>query len=179
VKDNFTNNMTFRIANNKDTQIIANLHASSWQKTYRGALTDDFLDNHVYENRLSIWIQRIKQPPENQIVILCEIDDSLAGFVCAYGNKSEEFGTYIDNLHVSTDFKGKGIGRALMKQITQWSIETYNQPKLYLKVLENNYAARGFYDKMGGINHSTFPETMEGGNIQNVCLYSWESFEIE
>jgi ribosomal protein S18 acetylase RimI-like enzyme len=168
--------MKFRIANNKDTQIIANLHALSWQKTYRGAFTDDFLDNHVYENRLSVWTQRLQQPSGNQTVILSEIDDSLAGFVCAYGNNSEEYGTYIDNLHVSPDFKGKGIGKELMKQVAQWSIETYHQPKLYLKVLENNHAARGFYDKMGGINQAIFPETMEGGNIQNVCLYSWKNF---
>jgi ribosomal protein S18 acetylase RimI-like enzyme len=167
--------MKFRIADNKDTQIVANLHSLSWQKTYRGVFTDGFLDNHVHENRLSVWTERLRQHPKNQIVILCEIDDSLAGFVCAYGNNSEE-GTYIDNLHVSPDFKGRGIGKELMKHIAQWSIETYNQPKLYLKVLENNYSARGFYDKMGGINQAVFPETMEGGNIQNVCLYSWASF---
>lgn len=171
--------MKFRIAKSTDTQTIANLHALSWQKTYRGAFTDDFLDNHVQENRLSVWSQRFQQPTENQIVILCELDDLLAGFVCAYGNNSKEYGTFIDNLHVSPNFKGKGIGKALMKQVVQWSIETYHQPKLYLKVLENNNAARGFYDKVGGENQNTFPETMEGGNIQNVCLYSWESFDDE
>jgi ribosomal protein S18 acetylase RimI-like enzyme len=170
--------MKFRIANNTDTQIIANLHALSWQKTYRGALTDDFLDNHVQENRLSVWTQRMQQPSENQIVILCELDYSLAGFVCAYGNNSEDYGTYIDNLHVSSDFKGKGIGKALMKQIAHWSIDIHHQPKLYLKVLENNHAARGFYDKVGGINQKRFPEIMESGNVQNVCLYSWGSFEM-
>jgi ribosomal protein S18 acetylase RimI-like enzyme len=172
----FRNSMIFRIADNRDIQNIANLHSLSWQKTYRGAFTDDFLDNHVQENRLSVWTQRLQQPLENQIVIICEIDNSTAGFVCAFGDKDEQFGTYIDNLHVSPDFKGKGIGQALMKQIAKWSIEIYNQPKIYLKVLENNYAAIGFYDKMGGVNHSTFPETMEGGNIQNICLYVWKNF---
>lgn len=43
--------MTFRIANNTDIQKVANLHSLSWQTTYRGAFTDDFLDNHVHENR--------------------------------------------------------------------------------------------------------------------------------
>jgi ribosomal protein S18 acetylase RimI-like enzyme len=128
--------MTFRIANNTDIQKIAHLHSLSWQKTYRGAFTDDFLDNHVQENRLSIWTQRMQQPLENQIVILCEIDDSLAGFVCAFGNKNEEFGTYIDNLHISPEFKGKGIGKELMRQVAQWSIETYHQPNYTWKSLK-------------------------------------------
>ncbi len=171
--------MTFKIANNTDIQKVAHLHSLSWQKTYRGAFTDDFLDNHVHENRLSVWTERLEQPLENQIVILCEIDDSLAGFVCAFGNKNEEFGTYIDNLHVSPEHKGKGIGKKLMEQISQWSIETYHQPKLHLEVLENNDAAKIFYDKMGGTNHSTFPEVMAGGNVLNVCLYVWENLEKE
>jgi ribosomal protein S18 acetylase RimI-like enzyme len=166
--------MIFRNANNDDVEIIANLHSLSWQKTYRGSFTDDFLDNHVHENRKSAWTQKIYYPSDNQFVILCEIDNLLAGFVCAFGNKSEEFGTYIDNLHVLPELKGKGIGKDLMKQVSSWSIQTYNQPKLYLEVLENNYTARGFYEKMGGINHIIFSEIMESGNTQNVCLYTWE-----
>lgn len=168
--------MIFRNANTDDIEIIANLHSLSWQKTYRGSFTDDFLDNHVHENRKSAWTQKILQPSDNQFIMLCEIDNLLAGFVCAYGNDSEEFGTYIDNLHVLPELKGKGIGKELMKQVSAWSIETYNQPKLNLEVLENNEDARIFYEKMGGTNHQTSSQVMESGNVQNLCLYTWEKF---
>jgi ribosomal protein S18 acetylase RimI-like enzyme len=107
-----------RIATPKDIETIAKLHALSWQNSYRGMLTDDYLDNHVLTDRIEVWTQRINEPVENQIIILKEIDNTVVGFVCAYGSQTDEFGTFIDNLHVLPTYKGKGIGRDLMRSVS-------------------------------------------------------------
>jgi ribosomal protein S18 acetylase RimI-like enzyme len=166
-----------RIATPKDIETIAKLHALSWQNSYRGMLTDDYLDNHVLTDRIEVWTQRINEPVENQIIILKEIDNTVVGFVCAYGSQIDEFGTFIDNLHVLPTYKGKGIGRDLMREVSHWSLQYFNQPKLYLKVLEDNHAARFFYEKVGGIKQASFSETMPGGANVRVWRYVWEKFD--
>ncbi len=51
-----------------DHGAIAQLHAESWKKNYRRIWSDDFLDNQVDDDRLSVWFQRLKSPEENQHV---------------------------------------------------------------------------------------------------------------
>lgn len=168
----------FRIATPRDIETIANLHALSWQNSYRGMLTDDYLDNHVLADRIQVWTQKINEPPAHQIILLKEIDHTVVGFVCAYGSSTDEFGTFIDNLHVLPGFKGKGIGRELMRNVYDWSLQQFNQPKLYLKVLEDNHPARFFYEKVGGVKQASFSDEMPGGNLVRVWRYVWEKFEF-
>lgn len=165
-----------RIATPHDIEIIAHLHTLSWQTAYRGILSDDYLDHHVRADRMEVWTKRLNAPADNQIIFLQEMDGTAVGFVCAYGSSADEFGTFIDNLHVLPGFKGKGIGRALMSQVSQWSREHFHQPKLYLKVLKDNYPARRFYDKVGGRPQALFSETMPGGAVTDVYRYVWEEF---
>ena len=44
----------YRIATANDIEAIANLHALSWQNSYRGMLSDDYLDNHVLADRIQV-----------------------------------------------------------------------------------------------------------------------------
>ena len=62
-----------RIATPNDIETIANLHALSWQNSYRGMLSDDYLDNHVLADRIQVWTQKINEPPAHQIIFLKEI----------------------------------------------------------------------------------------------------------
>jgi ribosomal protein S18 acetylase RimI-like enzyme len=168
----------YRIASSADTRTVAHLHALSWQNSYRGIFTDDYLDNQVVEDRIQVWTKRLDNPPNHQIVILKEIDGHVVGFVCAFGSSTDEFGTFIDNLHVLPAFKGKGIGRDLMRQVYDWSLLHFNQPRLSLEVLEENHSARFFYEKVGGICQDTFPETLPSGNVASVCRYVWNKYEF-
>jgi ribosomal protein S18 acetylase RimI-like enzyme len=168
----------YRTATANDIETIANLHTLSWQNSYRGILTDEYLDNHVLADRIQVWTQRLNESPDNQIIILKEIDNEVVGFVNAYGSEIDKFGTLIDNLDVLPFFKRKGIGRELMREVSNWSIRHFNQPKLYLKVIEANHSARFFYKKVGGRQHASFSETKPDGNLIRVWRYVWEKFEF-
>ena len=50
----------------EDCANIAALHAESWQRAYRGILSDDFLDHFVLEDRLAVWSERFSAPKKNQ-----------------------------------------------------------------------------------------------------------------
>src|ERR1700761_4767324 len=104
--------MTIREAGIADAGAIAQLHARSWQHTYRGILSDDFLAGPVLPNRLELWNSRFFgiQPP-GQIIVVDDCAGEIQGFACAFFDADPEWGTLLDNLHIVPNLTGKGLGR--------------------------------------------------------------------
>ncbi len=144
--------LSFRNARKEDAENIAKLHAKSWQRAYKGILSDEYLANNVLKNRLETWQKRFENPKENQYIILVEENDILLGFVCIFGNQDTEYGSLIDNLHVKPDLKGKGIGKKLLIKASDLILENYKTRIMHLWVFEANTSAIGFYENCGGKN---------------------------
>ncbi len=169
--------MKIRQANNADASAIALLHAQSWQKTYRGIFKDEYLDGNVLEDRRTVWQKRLNFPEKNQVVFMAEENKELFGFLCAFGNEDQKWGTFIDNLHVSPDKKRRGIGTLLMKAVAIWSRRHYPSTGLYLLVLEGNFLARCFYEAFGASHVETrHCEVPGGGEVTDLC-YAWPNPE--
>ncbi|OIN58571.1 GNAT family N-acetyltransferase [Arsenicibacter rosenii] len=142
--------MTFRNAVSADIDAIAGLHSRSWQQTYRGIFSDDFLDNRVLADRLAVWTSRLVNPNENQWVLVAGEKDKLQGFICVYGKDDPVYGSLVDNLHVSEEARGTGLGRTLLQRAAQWMYETYGTRHMYLWVYADNIRAREVYRHLGG-----------------------------
>ena len=117
--------MTFRKVLQNEANQIAALHARSWQIAYKDILSDDFLIHKVFEERLKVWQDRFAMLEDNRYIFVAVDDDVICGFICIYGNDDTQWGSLIDNLHISPDFKGKGIGKRLMDEAKKWIFETY------------------------------------------------------
>ncbi|MCV5276105.1 N-acetyltransferase, partial [Escherichia coli] len=78
--------MDLRLAEYKDYERIAQLHADSWKRHYRGILTNTYLDSEAIDDKLLIWQTRLTNPPFNQHIVLAEEGGLLLGFVCVFGN---------------------------------------------------------------------------------------------
>ena len=55
----------YRRATGGDIVGIAELHADSWRRNYRGAYADSYLDGEVVSERVSAWTKRLSTPAEN------------------------------------------------------------------------------------------------------------------
>lgn len=165
--------VTFRLAETKDAEPIALLHATSWRQNYRGMMPDEFLDGDVLANRTAVWRDRLGGARDNQFVYVAEQNSKLIGFVCAFGDKDPTWGSYIDNLHVAREFKGMGIGTALMKHVALWLQSSYPQAGVYLWVIEANVGARRFYEALGSINAGIQDQPDPGGGSAPCCRYVW------
>ena len=117
--------MRIRQANQADAEAIARLHAASWRTAYRGALSDTYLSGPIEAERIEVWRSRFEQPVKNQFVAVAEVQHQIIGFVCAFGGHDEQWGTFLDNLHVAPQHKGRGIGAQLMGELASWSIMAY------------------------------------------------------
>ncbi len=169
--------VTYRLANTADFVEIAALHAKSWQENYRGSYSDRFLDHEVHQDRAEVWEKRLTTPAANQFTVLAEQDGKLVGFACAFLDADSEYGTLIDNLHVSKETKGKGIGKELIRKVAAKSVENNPLSKVYLWVLEANKKAFEFYIHFGAEHVETTLADDIGDKAVAVCRMVWETPE--
>jgi GNAT superfamily N-acetyltransferase len=142
--------MQIRNAKLEDSSAFAALHACSWRLTYRGILTDEYLDHAVWADRIAVWRERLAFPDARQEILVAVERDVLLGFACAYGSADGRWGTLLDNLHTLPHPKGKGIGTALISEIAAWSLKEHPGQGFFLWVFESNAPARRFYERLGG-----------------------------
>lgn len=164
-----------------DVEAIADLHARSWRKTYRGLFSDAFLDGPVFAERRALWSQRLSTwDRARNVVLLAERDGALTGFASVMLDVEPEWGARLDNLHVDPDGKGRGIGRTLLQGAARWVLAgdahdpgKPKAPMLHLMVFEGNVAARGFYDAMNGECVEQREVTVEDGTRLVELRYLW------
>ncbi len=170
--------MELRVATEHDIPLIAAVHAQSWRDSYRGIFPDEFLEDLVDQDRLIEWQRRIHYPKPNQHVIVATQDNQILGFICLYGNESEQWGCFIDNLHVAKEAQGTGVGKQLMQSAAQWASDTSEHKGLYLEVLEDNFKARKFYLALGAHHQETNLWQPPGANYHvNDLLYVWHDVQ--
>jgi GNAT superfamily N-acetyltransferase len=164
-----------RPATLNDAISIASLHIDSWRFAYKNILTKKFLADGIESDRKNLWLQRFKTPRENQQVFIAEEQHQPIGFACVFVNDHEEWGSLLDNIHVSRSSQGKGIGAALISHVAQWCKAQASDSGIYLWVLQDNIAAQRFYHHLGAINAGTgvwIPP--EGGSIPRY-RFTWSS----
>jgi ribosomal protein S18 acetylase RimI-like enzyme len=177
-------NTALRSASAADADAIANLHAESWRATYRGAYPDAYLDGPVFEDRRSVWRERLAHPPTNQHVIVVVGDDVIVadptivgppvlGFICVLGDDDSAYGSYIDNLHVAPHLKRSGIGIQLMREAAAWLVAGYPSLGVYLGVSKTNENARRFYEALGARDDGCIEKPTPAGGTSPVHRYTW------
>ena len=170
--------MLYREATYGDAVAIATIHADSWRVAYRGALRDEFLDGDVVQDRLRVWRERLAAPAANQLVVAAEEGHRLVGFACAYGREDERWGTLLDNIHVRREQHRRGTGRKLLSQVAAWCGTNHADAGLYLWVLEQNGAARRFYEHLGASDREGDVWVPPGGGQVKRRRYAWSGVEL-
>ena len=83
--------------------------------------------------------------------LIAEIDGQPAGFAFYFFNYSTWMGRpglYLEDLFVHPEFRGQGIGKALLQKVAAIAVEK-NCPRLQWEVLDWNTPAIEFYRAMG------------------------------
>lgn len=170
--------MQFREANAADAQAIALLHAESWRHSYRGMLSDQFLDEEVVDDRFAIWQKRLTMPVEGQFVLLAEAEKQLHGFACLFTNADEQYGAVLDNLHIRQASQGQGLGKILMRKTAVWLQTHHPQSSLHLWVFAPNQQAIRFYERLGGRLEGEKMETSFGKQPVRSLRYVWDDLSV-
>ncbi len=165
--------MNFRRAEACDADRIAQLHAESWRRTYRGMMRDEFLDGDVHTERRHAWRDLMVTVGEGKLVMVAEDDANLAGFICVTADEDVLWGSYIDNLHVAGAYMRRGVGRALMGHAARWLRNSYARASVYLWVMQANSRARQFYERLGASDAGVRSRLDPGGGSALNRRYVW------
>jgi GNAT superfamily N-acetyltransferase len=165
--------MQIREATREDAAKIAALHIASWRDAYRAILRPDFLAGPIEAERRAVWTERMARPQPNQQVLLAEHAGKLLGFICAFEDEDPIWGTFIDNLHVSLEARGQGLGTGLLRAIASRSLHSGGAGAVYLWVYEKNQSARHFYERLGARAVEREVEAIPGGGTAPAIRMHW------
>lgn len=170
--------MNIRAALFSDSAAIAELHADSWRKAYRDALSSDYLAGDIYTDRRNLWDERLGNAAPKQAVFVAEENNEIFGFACLYCNKDQKLGSHLDNIHVSHKAKGKGIGSALLNVVARHALSSTPKTGMYLLVVKSNIDAQKFYELRGAKNvGEDVWNAPDGGRVPRF-IYAWTTGEL-
>jgi ribosomal protein S18 acetylase RimI-like enzyme len=145
----------YRDATERDADAIADLHADSWRRHYRGAYLDSYLDGSVVADRHQVWRKRLTPNEKSDLTVVAERGDEVLGFAHTILDEDPRWGALLENLHVRTDLKRTGVGSRLLAETAQRLLRLRPSGSLHLWVLDQNTSAQAFYDARGGIRVET------------------------
>jgi ribosomal protein S18 acetylase RimI-like enzyme len=167
--------LRFRAFDKSDAEKVARIHAHSWQSAYKGILRPEYLAGPVFEERLSVWRERLSGRDNKHVALLAEEETTPLGFAFAVQDEDPRWGSHLDNLHVVTAQRGRGIGTRLLTALVEELIARGSESGLYLWVYEENTRARRFYERVGAEVIKREEIDAPGGGTVLHWLYAWRS----
>jgi ribosomal protein S18 acetylase RimI-like enzyme len=156
---------TISYAKIEDARILGEIHSQSWKVTYKGIVPNEILDNITIEKREKYFEKALEQGWEEDVIIF--EDGIAAGLICIGKcrdeDKDHDYGE-IWGIYLLPQFWNMGIGTELIN----WGINELGSrgyKKVSLWVLEENFNARRFYEKIGFKHDGTVKEINIGKNL--------------
>jgi len=164
--------MNIREATMDDAAAIATVHVSSWQTTYKGIMSDKFLENLSVQQRTDLWINNLQKG--DNIVIVAIDNDKIIGFACGGPVKEGEYPSYdgdVTAIYFYEEFQGKGYGKELLQTMFE-KFKEKGYKNAIVKVLEDN-KTRYFYEHLGAKYINQFDIQIAGGQAA-LLTYGWD-----
>lgn len=148
---------------------ISNIYEQSWKHAYKGIIPQQFLDS-IPSGR---WVKSLDTPGRTHFA--AELDGKLIGTasICpSRWEKHKDCGEIV-SIYFLPEYIGKGFGGALfdrcVSELTKQGFE-----RVILWVLEENLAARRFYERNGFVCTGEYREDSIGGKPLREVLYALE-----
>lgn len=162
--------MIIGFATEKDLDFIAELYVHNHKATYRGLLSEEYLDSLTVESARSRWQNYLD---ENNKVWVAYEDDSFLGF--AAGKEDDEIiqTWYLDSLHVCENARGRGIGTELIGTMKKFAKEN-GYMSMSICVVKGNEKAKKLYLKLGAELYKSFTDSF-GKSTSNSEKLIWKT----
>ncbi|WP_051229462.1 GNAT family N-acetyltransferase [Paludibacterium yongneupense] len=162
-----------------DVELLADLHARSWRNAYRGIMSPDYLDGDIAGERLAVWQRKLAgAQADASFGVLAFAAGEALGFAYVYPGADPRWGALLDNLHVLPAGRGRGIGRALLREVASDLLEKGEAGGIQLWVFEANRAARDIYHHLGAVAVERDVVAVPGGGRAPAWRYVWPSLSV-
>ena len=141
-----TPDVSVRAATEDDADRLAEVHVAAWRATYRGVMTDEYLDGLDVGRAATAWRRNIREPREGIVHLVVHCGNEAVGFAIlgpASGDSDPGSGQ-LHAINVHPDWWAQGIGSILFAAAEQELIEL-GYDRAFLWVEKNNTRAISFY----------------------------------
>jgi GNAT superfamily N-acetyltransferase len=142
-----TPDTSVRAATEDDAARLAEIHVAAWRATYRGVMSDQYLDGLDVGRAASAWRRNILEPREGTKHLVVQSGHEVTGFAIlgpAVGDPATGTGQ-LHAINVHPDWWAQGTGSALFGAAEQELIDLgYERGILW--VAKNNDRAISFYN---------------------------------
>jgi RimJ/RimL family protein N-acetyltransferase len=160
------------IRESDDIDAISRVFARSWKTAYRGIVPDDYLDS-LQDDR---WSKRFTDL--DKFLIVTENDEIIG--VTKYSPARDiyypDWGEIVA-IYLLPSHYHRGIGTQLIRAAVN-ELQSLGFDKIYLWVLEENRAARSFYEKNGFASNGDAQKITIGDKALNELRYVYKNIEL-
>jgi ribosomal protein S18 acetylase RimI-like enzyme len=160
-----------------DAAAVAHVHVTGWRETYPGIVPARTLATMDVISRTRYWAQVLDNKRNRTDVFVAEIpvdgEDRVVGFGVT-GPEQVGLTDYSGEFHALYVLKvgqGQGLGTRLMATMAA-SLVLRGMTACTVWALRDNWRARRFYEKMGGVLVSDRPLMFDGTQVMEVA-YGW------
>jgi len=161
-----------RPAGPDDIMMIASVIVETWRSTFRGLISDAFLDAMSIEQQALRHARRMRIADVFHLVAVDVSTNKVIGFA-NYGKARSmppRFDRELYALYILKEFQGAGIGSALVRSVAGHCRELGGK-SLFAWVLSSN-PNRGFYEHLGAIAVGQGQVSL-GGENHDQTAYRW------
>ena len=135
-----------------DADAMGDLHVRAWQNAYRGVMPEEYLDGLRAEDRAAMWRSGILRS-DGPSLLVAVVADEVVGFAAFGAEQSLTAQPSCGELYamnLDPDHWGRGIGRVLIRRVTEVFV-ALRYERAVLWVVAENYRARALYDSEGWV----------------------------
>jgi len=140
-----TDDLELRRATADDARAIAGVYLETWRATYEGIVPAAYLAKLSVERLTRVWKKSIA---EGELILVAAVGPHVLGFTSGGREREADpfFRGEIFTLYVDVAAQRHGVGAMLLLEM----LRELPSPVL-VWVLEENHAARAFYEALGGM----------------------------
>lgn len=161
--------MRLRLATAADVPAIARVHLDSWRATYRGLVSESFVQTRNYEQTEVRWRDFMATTTSETYLIQC--GDRTVGILTMGAARDMDVDVArtgeIWGLYLLPEHWRKGIGMQVMAEAERM-LKSQGYETVVLWVLGSNDPARRFYEAMGLAADGASKDVDMGGPIKAV-----------
>ncbi len=121
---------------------------TAWRRLWAGYL--DFYQVELSDEQTNLTWRRLIDPASPiKGLVAYDVDQRIVG-ICNYVLHENTWTSdpvcYLEDLYVEKGVRGEGVGEALIRELSA-RMKTEGWSRVYWMTKENNYRARGLYDK--------------------------------
>ena len=161
-----------------DAEALARAHVTSWRQTYRGLLPDAYLARLSEAAHARRFAHLLLKPGRDDVTLAAADRWGIVGY--AQGGPSRRRvpdEAEVATLYLVREAQGHGLGGRLLAD-TARALAAHGAKSLVISVLRDNFAARGFYEHLGGEPEPARQEPGPGGGMFYEVAYRWPDIRM-